>query len=207
MVPAGAVGWGWLRWVGDLLGTFVRRLRDVARKVLGSRAVTQESIVNTRLLQWLGACDAWGFEIVPPFTEESLRGLAPGEVAFRAERTAVIDGETVRVTLTVAETWRDGDDPHGDRRLEQEGCHLIACGWHVQVGETSGAFGAERLDVGDEDEAHPRIHRHPYGAANHVREPAELPPPDGWLHHVNDALGGLLDDGLQDWEELADEEE
>ena len=162
--------------------------------------------MSTRLFQWLGACDAWGFEIDPPFTAESLRDRAAGEVRFRATRAAVIEADPVTVTLDVIESWHEGNAPDGDRRLEHEGCHVASLGWHVQLGSETGARGAERLDVGLRDDQHPRIHRHPYGEPNNCRIPAELPPPDAWLHHVSDTLGGVLDDGLQDWKELADEE-
>jgi hypothetical protein len=166
-----------------------------------------DSIVSTRLFLWSAACEAWDFEIDPPFTAETPGERVPGEVLFRAARSAVIDGESMEVSLTVAESWVESEHPGRDRRLEAEGCHLVAMSWHVQVGDDTGDRGAERFDVGEEDLVHPRIHRHPFGETNDRREPAELPPPDAGLHHVNDVLSGALDDGLQDWGALADEEE
>jgi len=171
-------------------------------------AVSQHSIINTRLFLWINACEAWGFdEIVPLFDERGLAERAPGEVSFCASRDAVIDGRSVRVTLSVSEAWLPGDDPEGDHRLRAEGCHVPRLNWHLQVGAIAGDRGAERLDVGPEDDKHPRIHRHPYGQPNEIREPTELPPPDAWLHHANQVLGEALDDGLQDWDDLADKEE
>jgi hypothetical protein len=170
--------------------------------------VSRDSVVSTRLFLWFNACAAWGFEDPePPFDEEGLAMNGPGEVSFQAFRTAEIDGETVLVSLTVAEAWVHGGDPDGDYRLDAEGCHVPRLSWHVQLGDGTGDLGAERLDVGPEDDLHPRIHRHPFREPNDVREAAELPPPDAWLHQVNDAMGGILDDGLKDWDDLADEEE
>jgi hypothetical protein len=163
--------------------------------------------VSARRFQWLNACEAWGFELQPPFTADVLRDRAPGEVRFRATRAAVIGGDHVTLSLTVVESWHEGPAPDADHRLEQEGCHVASLGWHVQTESGADARGAERLDIGIQDDEHPRIHRHPYGEPNDHRIPAELPPPDAWLHGVNVTLGGLLDDGLQDWSELADEED
>jgi hypothetical protein len=125
-------------------------------------------------------------------------------VSFRATRRAVRGGESLPISLTVAETWLDGPDPSGDHRLEAHGCHLGALRWHVQVGEGTGATGAERLDVGERDDRHPRIHRHPHGAENRVRVPAELPPPDA-CHAVDGILSGALADALPVWDQ--DEQE
>lgn len=164
-----------------------------------------DSIVTARLFLWINACAAWGFdEIQPPFDEFGLAERAPGEVAFYANRDAIVEGRSLRVSL---EAWRPGDDPEGDHRLHAEGCHVSVLSWHLQVGAINGDRGAERLDIGPEDDTHPRIHRHPYGEPNDVRETAQLPPPEVWLHHANQALGGALDDRLQDWDDLADEEE
>jgi len=170
--------------------------------------LSQHSIINTRLSKWLQASSVWGFAIEPPFEEETLSGLPAGVVRFRASRTAVVDGQETTVTLDVAEAWLAGDDPTGDRRLEAEGCHLGALEWHAQVGEDSSDRDAERLDViPEEDETHPRVHQHPYGEANDVRRAANLPEPIGWLSALNDRLQGALDDGLQAWGSLADEED
>lgn len=79
-----------------------------------------DSVVNDRLFQWFNACEAWGFEINPQFSEDTLAALAPGEVSFRAKRTATNAGASVEVSLTVSEAWFEGADPAGDRRLERE---------------------------------------------------------------------------------------
>lgn len=157
--------------------------------------MTRHSVVLARLASWYRACEVWDFNIDPSLTSSVLDELDEGVVQFCAARTARRRGEQVRVTLTVAERWAAGADPHGDRRLEAEGCFVEALAWHLQVGATSGDAGAERLDVTPEpDPVHPRVHRHPYGSENTVREPAELPPPQQWLHQLNQTLGGLLDD-------------
>jgi len=170
--------------------------------------VSQQSIIDTRLWKWLQACAVFAFDIEPPFKEETLAGLPPGEVRFRASRNAVVDGEETTITLDVSESWLDGSDPKGDWRLDDEGCYLGALQWHAQVGAVSGDQGAVRLEVvPDEDETHTRIHQHPYGHVNDVRLPANLAEPVGWLSALNDRLHGALDDGLQAWGGLADEED
>ena len=155
--------------------------------------MTQESIVRTRLALWHRACEFWYFGIAPPLTRETLTALPIGTVGFLAHRTVDLDGSAQATTLTVVETWWPGADPLDDRRLEREGCHLAVLSWHLQIGSESGPPGAERLDVvRSPDDAHPRIHLHPYGQPNQVRRPTELPPPHVWLHDVNRRLGGAL---------------
>jgi hypothetical protein len=130
-----------------------------------------------------------------------LTAIPTGMVSFRAVRPRRPGDEGEAITLTVAELWHPGADPFGDRRLVYEGCFLSTLSWHIQVGESTGPRGAERLDiVSDPDDRHPRIHRHPYGRPNEVREPAELPPPDAWLYAVDRASGGLLADDLDTWD-------
>lgn len=169
--------------------------------------MSQHSIINTRLSKWLRACSVWGFDIQPPFEKETLSGLPVGVVLFRASRITVVDGEETTITLDVSEAWLEGNDPSGDWRLDDEGCHLGALEWHAQVGEDSGDQGGERLEVvPEEDDTHTRIHQHPYGEVNDVRLPANLAEPVGWLNALNARLHGALDDGLQAWGSLADEE-
>ncbi len=96
--------------------------------------MSQQSIIDTRLWKWLQACAVFAFDIEPPFKEETLAGLPPGEVRFRASRNAVVDGEETTITLDVSESWLDGSDPKGDWRLDDEGCYLGALQWHAQVG-------------------------------------------------------------------------
>jgi hypothetical protein len=149
------------------------------------------------------ACEAWDFDMDPRFASDTLDAMPPGTLSFGATRTAVIDGVESTVKVDVVEVWREGADPEGDWRLELDGCHLEVCSWHAQVGTGTGAAGAERLDVvAVEDEAHPRIHRHPYGQHNEVREPTGMAVPDGWLNHLSRILNGALDDGDVPWDEL-----
>lgn len=165
--------------------------------------------MNKRLVSWIRACDVWGFEIHPPFSSATLGGLAPGEVQFRATRKATVAGEHVEVSLDVEEAWLPSDHPDGDWRLNDEGCHAGAVKWHLQVGTGTDDKhkNAERLEVAQEDATHPRIHRHPYGERNDVREPAEFPVPEGWLSQVNAVLDGAFDDDLQSWDHVADKED
>lgn len=145
----------------------------------------------------MDACDAWGLEIAPPFTSESLSAVPEGVVEFVAAGPQTL---SPHISLTVSEFWLPGPDPQSDRRLEAEGCHLTALSWHIQIGKEGDAECAERLDVIEEADAdHPRIHRHPYGSPNDLRVAAELPPPAAWLHRANDATGGLLSAGLETW--------
>jgi hypothetical protein len=163
--------------------------------------MTLASIVRTRLTLWRQACDAWGLEIDPPFTRETLSRVSPGWVAFRAHLVGGSNAAGETVSLTVIELWQAGGDPHGDRRLEHEGCSAAILSWHLQVIDEAGPRGAERLDVVETpDPTHPRIHRHPYGQPNETREPSDLPPPDAWLHRVDSSLGGLLSAGLAIWD-------
>ena len=112
-----------------------------------------------------------------------------GQPAFREAPPRTL------ASLTVDERWEVGEDPLGDRRLEAEGCFVEALTWHLQIGPESADAGAERLDVVPAPDAtHPRIHRHPYGTRNATRIPTQLPPPDPWLHAVNRALGGALEE-------------
>lgn len=166
-----------------------------------------DSIVGKRFFDWHNACLAFGFDIDPPFSASTLSSLAPGEVGFRATRHATVGGKPTTITLDVSELWLAGDHQiDGWKKLNAEGCHVGVLSWHAQVGPNSGARGAERLDVGEQHDEHPRIHRHPYGEENDVRLPAELAVPSGWLGRLNDLLAGSLDEGLQTWEALADEE-
>lgn len=170
--------------------------------------MSQDSIVGKRFFDWHNACLAFGFNIAPPLSASSLSSLAPGEVGFRATRQATVDGKPTTITLDVSELWLPGDDPTDAwKKLNAEGCHVSFLSWHAQVGMSSGARGAERLDVGEGFDEHPRIHRPPYGEENEVRLSAELAVPSGWLGQLNELLAGALDDGLQSWEELADEED
>lgn len=166
-----------------------------------------DSVINHRLYLWRGACSAWGFDdIRPPFTAAGQAMLEPGLVAFQAFKTIQVDGSPVRISLTVTETWIPGTEPDGFWKLEAEGCHLRVASWHLQVGQETGAPGAERLDVvPNADETHPKVHRHPYGEANDVRPEAELPPPEVWLQQADAATGGLIDD-LKPWTPEAEEE-
>lgn len=150
-------------------------------------------IKGERATQWHLACEAWDFDITPPFASGTLGDMAPGSLSFSATRKALICGVEVTVKLDIDEVWREGPDLSGDRRLELHDCHLEVCSWHAQVSRDSGAVGAERLDVvAVEDAAHPRIHRHPYGRPNDVREPTGMAVPDGWLNHLNRVLGDAL---------------
>lgn len=154
--------------------------------------MTPRSVSRDRLIAWAAACQDYGYAIAPPPTAANLAALIEGEVVLRAAKTmSTADGE-IACSLRIFERWADGVDPEGDHRLEAEGCHLVVAGWHLQVGADSGAEGAERLDVvSDADETHPRIHRHPLGWGNHVRLPAEFPPPQSWLHTA-DALAEVF---------------
>jgi len=81
--------------------------------------------------------------------------------------------------------------------------NLEACSWHAQVGKSTGELGTERLDVVPvEDETHPRVHHHPYGQPNDVREPTGMAVPEGWLNQLNRILGNALADGEVLWDEL-----
>jgi hypothetical protein len=151
-------------------------------------------VVRARLASWYRACEVWGFIMDPALTAAVLSEFDDGVVQFRATQAVVQDGGASLVTLTVYERWSVGSDPRGDRRLESEGCVLEALSWHLQVAAESDAVGAERVDVvPDPDEIHPRVHRHPYGRENRVRLPAELAPPQQWLHQLNETLDGILD--------------
>jgi hypothetical protein len=172
------------------------------------RVVTQDSIARTRLFLWTVAAEAWGFAMTPPLDESDLVDLSRGKFSFRAARQAEIDGVTREVVLEVGEVWEHGDDPLEDRRLEADGCFLLASSWMVQVSD-GGDLGAERIDVVMEpDAAHPRVHRHSYGQPNGVRVVVpDLPVPDAWLAQINAALGGVLADGYDHWDDLPEEDE
>lgn len=159
-----------------------------------------DSIVGQRLFAWKLACEIWDFDIDPPFSATTLGQLDEGEISFRAHRTVALDGHDILVTLAVKEQWRPGRDADDDARLMAHGCFLQTSGWHLQFGEDTGDSGAERLDTGWEDTFHPRIHRHPYGAKNDVRPPAEMFVPEGWLAFVNVELAGVF--GVEEqWDE------
>ncbi len=153
--------------------------------------MTPKSVSRTRLLAWLTACEAFGYAD----TAAASGGLTPaadGVVLLRAVRPASRPDGSDRCSLTVREVWEEGDDPDSDHRLEADGCHLVSANWHLQIGTEASATAVERLDVVDDpDDAHPRIHRHPLGSPNPIRVPAELPPPQSWLH-TSDTLVELF---------------
>jgi hypothetical protein len=167
--------------------------------------MSQASIASTRHKLWLAATYLTDFSILPPFTARSLNDLAPGQVHFRAARTEGLEDRVGLVVLDVAELWLPGADPHGDRRLESEGCHVSALSWHLQVHGEPSDRSAERLDVvPTADPEHPRIHRHPYGEPNRVRVEANFDPPSVWLSLACSSLPGIRPDSVtwdQDLEE------
>lgn len=170
--------------------------------------MSQDSIVGRRLFDWHNSCLAFGFDIEPPFSASSLSSLAPGEVGFRATRQATVDGKPTTISLDVGELWLPGDNPaYSGTKLNAEGCHVSVLSWHAQVGPNSGARGAERLDVGEGHDEHPRIHRHPYGEKNEVRLPAELAVPSGLVEPVERPPGRSAGPCSQSWSRLADEED
>lgn len=157
--------------------------------------MTVQSITTRRLIAWQLDCEAEGFDIDPDLTGEVVSNLPPGEVSFHAARKVMLDGVEHVVTLDVKEVWIPGDRPDGDTQLNQEGCYLSASNWHLQFGPDTGALGAERLDVvPEEDDEHPRIHRHPYGKGKNCR-PARLdfPVPFAWLNEIDERMGGIFD--------------
>lgn len=162
--------------------------------------MTQASVVDTRFKLWWRACLTYGFNVRPPLTADMYARLPPGLVRVHAERQAMVDRARTSVTLDVDELWIAGNDLTTRADLTSEGCTVAALSWHIQIGRGTGPEGAERLDVvGCGDDTHPRVHRHPYGRENDVREPAHLPPPEQWLSFVDHILGGALADHLLAW--------
>jgi len=168
--------------------------------------VTQASVVDTRFKLWLRACLAYGFNVIPPLTAKAYAQLLPGVVGVHAKRSAVLDGERVAVTLDVDEYWIPGDDPDLREDLSSQGCFIVALRWHVQAGAKTSAVGSERLDVVERTDAvHPRVHRHPYGCPNHMREATHVRPPEQWLSFVDTVLAGALGDHLLTWDQDAED--
>lgn len=166
-----------------------------------------DSILAHRLFLWITACDAWSLDVQHDEIRTTADTGTVGQLEVRAGRSTVLGGNETNFLLEVSEVWQPGRDPGGDRRLESEACHLVALSWHLQTGRDPAGRDAERLDVGVEDQTHPRVHRHPFGRPNTVRHPSEFPPPDAWLHNVNEILGGALADGLIRWSDVSDQED
>jgi len=152
-----------------------------------------DSVIAERWFDWQNACDAWGFEIDPEPTAESLTEVAPGVVEFSASSGAIVDGNTVNLRIDVEELWQEGPDPYENVSLERHGCHAAVIKWHLQVGDCGTAESAERLEVVPPDPNHLHIHRHPFGEPNYVKERNTLSVPDGWLAHLNRILGGAFE--------------
>lgn len=71
---------------------------------------------------------------------------------------------------------------------------------------TTGAVGSKRLDVVERTDAtHPRVHRHPFGCPNHMREATHVTPPEQWLSFVDTVLAGALGDHLLTWDQDAED--
>lgn len=163
-------------------------------------------MVSQRFSAWMKACDVYDLTLTSAVTNALTAALPVGLVRLRAARTVTVADQDLEMTLDVAETWRSGADPLGDRRLERGGCHLAAATWHAQVGpDTLDGDQAERLDVIPVPAAsHARVHRHPFGRVNDDRVASDLPVPDGWLHALDRSLGNALSFPGDLWDDLPD---
>ena len=140
-----------------------------------------QSLLTNRIVRWCRVIDLHGYLVEAP--DRAMTQL--GEFALRARRPALYGDPNV--LLDVRELWLPGPDPDGLRQ-EAEGCHLQGSSWNAQV-DGERPEDAERLDV---DRSKPRsliIHRHPYGQANEIREPARrLAAPERWLQEVEEIV-------------------
>ena len=151
------------------------------------------SLLTNRIVRWGRVVDLHGYLVEP--ADHAMAQF--GEFALRARRP-VLYGDP-RVLLDVRELWLPGPDPDG-LRLEAEGCHLQGSSWNAQV-DGERPEDAERLDVDRSKPCRLIIHRHPYGQANEVREPAQyLAAPERWLQEVEEIV-------FQRYTSLHDEED
>jgi hypothetical protein len=141
-----------------------------------------ESALANRYALWHRVlCDDFGYEEVAPVRPPR----SENELVIRAVRPPFEPVEAV--AIDVRETWLPGDDP--DLGLALHGCFLTISSWHAQVNIETGTAGAERLDVDRNKSPGVRIHRHPLGESNDVREPAApLKHPDAWVQHLEEVI-------------------
>ena len=140
-----------------------------------------QSLLTDRIARWGGVIDLHGYLVEP--VDRAMTQL--GEIALRARRPALYGDPGV--LLDIRELWLPGPDPDG-LRLEAEGCHLQGSSWNAQV-DGERPEDAERLDVDRSKPGSLIIHRHPYGQANEVREPAQhLAAPERWLQEVEEIV-------------------
>lgn len=141
-----------------------------------------KSALADRYSLWLRLlCEDFGYQ-------EQALGRSPrsgNEFVLRAVRPGF--GPVHPVTVEIHETWRTGSD--SEFGIDLHGCFLLAASWHAQVVAGRGDEGSERLDVDRTKGSGLRVHRHPLGEPNHVREPAApLKHPDAWVQHLEELI-------------------
>lgn len=142
------------------------------------------SALRDRFTRWCDELDAYGYEFAAP----KRTARSGGEFVIGARRPTTYGGPAV--VIEIKELWSPGGDPHG-LGLELHGCFLHRGSWHAQFFST-GAVGAERLDVDRRKESALIIHRHPLGQPNDKRVPAApLASPERWLEEVETCVDGV----------------
>lgn len=149
--------------------------------------MSRRSIILARCSQWQEVLGKHGWHVVEI-------DAAPGIGRLRIIARRPANAPAYRVEATVVEVWNDGPDADGLVPPEH-GCHLERSAWHAQFGDRGGGMQALRLEIDRRKPRALRIHVHPYGRANDVREArSHLGTPDQWVIEVEGVLYGLHGD-------------
>jgi len=137
----------------------------------------ESALADRYSLWWHLLCEDFGYQEQAPGRSPRSRN----EFVLRAVRP---DFASVQpVTVEIRETWRNGTD--FELGIDLHGCFLLAASWHAQIVAGQGDEGSERLDVDRTKSPDLRVHRHPLGEPNRIREPAApLKHPDAWVQYV-----------------------
>ena len=142
------------------------------------------SVVRERVARWCYELSLWAFTV-----DDEAPTIGPGQFTLRANRR-VIDlrpgAKSRSVVIAIREVWLPGEDPARLVAIEH-GCFCAISAWHAQIHESRGAHGAFRLDVDRSKPAALRVHRHPLGEPNEIREAVDPPLPalEAWLEEVD----------------------
>lgn len=140
--------------------------------------MTLQGVLQSRFSDWVTWLDRFGYAVKPAFripTNPRAQAFSP-----RASRNPALGHP--EVVIDVTEIWVPGTDPDG-LGAEGQGCYLERAIWHAQI--APGAVGAERYEIHRRKPAPFKVHTHPLGHRNDVREPAAWPLPlKSWINHV-----------------------
>ncbi len=137
-------------------------------------------LLTNRIVRWCRVLDLYGYVVETPVH------LSPRleQLALRAHRPTLYGDPSV--LCDISELWHPGKDPD-ELGLEVEGHYLQGGSWNAQIGGDR-PEDAERLDVDRSKSGSLIVHRHPHGQLGAVREPIRFPPPERWLHDIEELV-------------------